>query len=73
MNKNEICEKLVTVCNTLNIISVTGIQNAGNLAGCHGTLQEVISYLISCDIITPEQKRERAEEQSLSETENGGG
>lgn len=41
MNKIEILNKINVVCNALDNISVMGIQNAGNLAGCFTILNEI--------------------------------
>lgn len=61
MNKEEICQRLVDVCNSLNSLTVTGVQNAALVAGCHSVLQETAAYLLSCDIIPPDKKREPPE------------
>jgi len=58
MNKNEICEKLVAVCNALDNVTVKGVQNAGNIAGCHSLVQEVVAFLMNCEIIPPDNVRE---------------
>jgi len=62
MNKEEICQRLVDVCNSLNSLTVTGIQNAAIVAGCHGVLQETVAYLLNCDIIPPDKRRELQED-----------
>ena len=41
MNKDNIIMKLDSVSQALNSITVTGIQNMMNLAGCYTILQEI--------------------------------
>lgn len=41
MDKMEILNRVDAVCKALDNISVTGIQNAGNLAGCFAILNEI--------------------------------
>lgn len=41
MDKIEILSRVDAVCKALDNISVTGIQNAGNLAGCFAILNEI--------------------------------
>lgn len=58
MNKNEVCQRLDAVCKTLDGgISVRGVQNAGNLAGCFAVIQEILEYLKQCDIVPLEQDK----------------
>lgn len=45
MDKKEIMHQIDAVCKALNNITVTGIQNAGNLAGCYSVLQDVLAAL----------------------------
>lgn len=45
MEKTEICDRLNMVCKALDNISIVGIQNASNLAGCYGILNEIITAL----------------------------
>lgn len=58
MNKNEVCNKIAAVCMALDNITVTGVQNAGNIAGCHGALQDILAFLVNCEIIPPDKKRQ---------------
>lgn len=41
MEKVEILNRVDAVCKALDNISVMGIQNAGNLAGCYTILNEI--------------------------------
>lgn len=45
MKKNEICQSIEAVCKALDNITVCGIANAGNLAGCFSILQDVLVVL----------------------------
>lgn len=59
MDKNEVCQRLDSVCKTLDGgITVSGAQNAGNLAGCFVILQETLAFLATCDIIPQKQEDE---------------
>ncbi len=59
MDKNEICQRIDTVCKTLDGgITVSGARNAGNLAGCFSILQEVLASLVQCEVIPPKNKDE---------------
>ncbi len=64
MGKDEVCNQLCAVCNSLNDLTVTGIQNAEIVVRAHTSLRNTLAFLLSCDIVTPDQKR--------SEQENGG-
>lgn len=44
-------DTLTAVCNTLNRISVTGVQNMDMLLGCYSTLQELIKKMDADDQI----------------------
>lgn len=62
MNKKDILQRIEAVCNTLdNGITVSGVKNAANLAGCYTVLQEVMTALNNCDII--EQNKETNDEE----------
>lgn len=51
MIKNEILQRIDAVCKTLDGgITVSGAQNAGNLAGCFAILQETLTILSNCEI-----------------------
>ena len=51
MIKNDILQRLDAVCKTLDGgITVSGAQNAGNLAGCFAILQETLAILSKCEI-----------------------
>lgn len=41
MDRMEILNRVDAVCKALDNISVTGVQNAGNLAGCFAILNEI--------------------------------
>lgn len=46
MTKQEISQRIAAVCRTLDGgITVTGVQNAANLAGCFNILQEIYQDL----------------------------
>lgn len=47
MDKNNIIIKLDSVCQALNNVTVTGIQNMGNIAGCYSILQEIRQEITS--------------------------
>lgn len=55
MNKEEICNRLCSVCNSLNDLTVTGIHNISIVAGAHSILRETLEYLATCEI-TPSDK-----------------
>ena len=57
MDKNEICQRIDAVCKTLDGgITVSGVKNAGNLAGCFTILQETLAFLATCEIIPPKKE-----------------
>lgn len=45
MSMLEICNRINAVCRTLDTITVTGIQNAGNLTGCYSILNDILLAL----------------------------
>lgn len=45
MSMFEIRNRIEAVCRTLDTITVTGIQNAGNLTGCYSILNDVLLAL----------------------------
>ena len=55
MDKIEICNRIEAVCRTLDTITVTGIQNAGNLTGCYSILNDIL--LAFPDIPMEEQQK----------------
>lgn len=58
MVKNEVLQRIDAVCKTLDGgITVSGAQNAGNLAGCFAILQETLAILSNCEI-TDEKETE---------------
>lgn len=59
MDKNEVCQRISAVINTLDTgITVTGVQNAGNISGCYVILKETLDFLLGCDI-TPIEKEDK--------------
>ena len=51
MVKNEVLQRIDAVCKTMDGgITVSGAQNAGNLAGCFAILQETLAILSNCEI-----------------------
>lgn len=51
MIKNDVMQRIDAVCKTLDGgITVSGAQNAGNLAGCFAILQETLAILSNCEI-----------------------
>lgn len=51
MVKNDVLQRIDAVCKTLDGgITVSGAQNAGNLAGCFAILQETLAILSDCEI-----------------------
>ena len=51
MVKNEVLQRIDAVCKTLDGgITVSGAQNARNLAGCFAILQETLAILSNCEI-----------------------
>ena len=51
MVKNEVLQRIDAVGKTLDGgITVSGAQNAGNLAGCFAILQETLAILSNCEI-----------------------
>ena len=62
MDKKELIHRIEMVCKALDGgITVSGVQNAGTLAGCYSVLQEVLKILNGCEIIAKEGKRNRIE------------
>lgn len=45
MSMFEIRSRIEAVCRTLDTITVTGIQNAGNLTGCYSILNDILFAL----------------------------
>ena len=45
MSMFEIRSRIEAVCRTLDTITVTGIQNAGNLTGCYSILNDLLFAL----------------------------
>ena len=63
MNKKDILQRLEAVCNTLdNGITVSGVKNAANLAGCYTVLQEVIVALNNYEIVELDKEEIKSEE-----------
>ena len=63
MTKSEILGALNAVMKTLDTgITVTGVKNAGNLAGCFEIIANVAQYLDGCDI-TPKVSEEQTDAQ----------
>ena len=56
MNKNELLQRLDSVCNALNNISVTGVNNAANLAGCYSVIQETMNKLGDYELVKNEKE-----------------
>lgn len=57
--KNEIMQRIRAVMQTMDGgIEVSGVKNAGNLAGCYQILSEVMKMLNDSDIIPLEKKDE---------------
>ena len=57
--KQEILRQLESVCKTLDGgITVSGAQNAGNLAGCFVILRDMAALLSTCEIISKENNEE---------------
>lgn len=54
MSMLEIRNRIDAVCRTLDTITVTGIQNAGNLTGCYSILKDILVALK--DVPMEEQK-----------------
>lgn len=51
MINKDIMQRIDAVCKTLDGgITVSGAQNAGNLAGCFAILQETLAILSNCEI-----------------------
>lgn len=57
MNKEEICNNLCSVCNSLNDLTVTGIRNISIVAGAHSILRETLECLAACEITPPDEKK----------------
>ena len=55
MSMDEIRSRIEAVCRTLDTITVTGIQNAGNLTGCYSILNDIL--LAFPDIPVEEQQK----------------
>lgn len=55
MSMFEIRSRIEAVCRTLDTITVTGIQNAGNLTGCYSILNDIL--LAFPDIPVEEQQK----------------
>lgn len=65
MIKNEILHRIDAVCKTLDGgISVTGVQNAGNVAGCFAILQETLAILNRCEITEIKETESESEGKS---------
>ena len=63
MNKKDILQRLEAVCNTLDSgITVSGVKNAANIAGCYTVLQEVMAALNNCEIVEPDKEETKDEE-----------
>ena len=61
MDKNEVIQRMEAVCKTLDGgITVSGAQNAGNLAGCFAILSETLAYLKTCDIVPIKQEEKES-------------
>ena len=56
MSMMEIRNRIEAVCRTLDTITVTGIQNAGNLTGCYSILNDILLALKNVPM--EEQKKE---------------
>lgn len=62
-NKDDVCQAIAAVMRTLDTgITVTGVQNAGNLSGCFMILQDVLNFLAGCDV-EPQKEDEQVKEQ----------
>jgi hypothetical protein len=62
MTKEEICQRIDAVCKTLDGgIVVSGVRNAGNLAGCFTILQETLAGIMECEIIEPKSEDTKSE------------
>ena len=57
MSMLEIRNRIDAVCRTLDTITVTGIQNAGNLTGCYSILKDILVALK--DVTMEEQKNSK--------------
>ncbi len=63
MVKNEVLQRIDAVCKTLDGgITVSGAQNAGNLAGCFAILQETLAILSNCEIIEKKETESDSKE-----------
>lgn len=60
--KETILQNLFAVLNALNNISVSGKQNLGNLSGSIAVIEEITGMLEGADVISKEQKEEKADE-----------
>ena len=47
MTNDTIIMKLNSVCQALNNVTVSGVQNMATLAGCYTVLQEILKELAS--------------------------
>ena len=57
--EKDIIQKLVSVANALEVISVSGRKDISNMIGCMSVLYDIISTLSNCTITTndsPETK-----------------
>ena len=57
MSMLEIRNRIDAVCRILDTITVTGIQNAGNLTGCYSILKDILVALK--DVPMEEQKNSK--------------
>ena len=68
-DKNSVLTAISEVLRTLDGgIVVSGVQNAGNLAGAFMVLNGIAQFLSGCDIVPPTQKDNAAKE---NEAEGG--
>ena len=49
--KNEIIGKILAVINTLNLVSVSGKENLGNLVGSINVLEDVVKSINRAEVI----------------------
>lgn len=54
MNKQEIGNRLEMVCKALDSVSVSGIQNVSNIAGCYAILNDIITDILR-EAVTEEE------------------
>lgn len=63
MNKTDALNALNAVMRTLDTgITVRGVENAGNLAGCFEIIKKVAIWLDGCDIPEPQEESADAED-----------